>query len=200
LDIKSTGIFADGSPMNQGVVSVVLNEAPAGVRSAQFVGGEGIFVKNQIGDFAGFFDGVIYAPNINQVSDRKLKSDIKPYKNALDAVSRLQVKSYRFRKDEFSFMDLPSGVRVGLLADELEAVFPELVMQNSYPLSEEWQRQLGSEKFDFKGVNYTELIPVLIKAIQEQQDIIESNEQQFQYKIDALLKRIEQLELKIIND
>jgi hypothetical protein len=184
----------------QSAMEVRVSEVFTDRRSAEFQGGLGIFVKNTSGPRAGEFDGVVFAQEFSQGSDRKLKSDIQPYHDALDAVSRLQVKSYRFRKDEFAFMNLPSGVRVGLLADELEAVFPELVMQNNYPLSKEWQRQLGSATFDFKGVNYIELIPVLIRAIQEQQSIIDSNSQKHQLQIDALLKRIEQLESNNAND
>jgi hypothetical protein len=200
LDIQSQGKFADGSPMTQGVVNIEINGNPEGVPSARFRGGEGIIVENVIGSTAGLFNGVVFAQEFSQGSDRKLKSDIQPYKNALNALTQLQVNSYRFRKDEFPFLNLPSGARVGLLADVLEAVFPELVKDNSYRLSEEWQKQLGSDKFEFKSVNYVELVPVLIKAVQEQQAIIESNEKQFQDKIDTLLKRIEQLESRFSDD
>ena len=62
-------------------------------------------------------------------------------------------------------MNLPDGYHIGLLAQELEDVFPDLVSYTPMPEDEKSQ----SEKKGYLAVNYMELIPVLIGAIQEQQ-------------------------------
>jgi hypothetical protein len=50
---------------------------------------------------------------------------------------------------------------VGFIAQEVEALFPNLVNENTYP-----------DGSTYKGVATTDLIPYLIKSIQERQKII----------------------------
>ena len=73
------------------------------------------------------------------------------------------------------------------MAQELEKVIPRLVEEGSHP---------GENKSDpeikFKAVNYIGLIPILTKAIQEQQQTITTQ----QKTIEGLLKRVEKLEQK----
>ena len=54
---------------------------------------------------------------------------------------------------------------LGLIAQEVQAIIPEVVSQIS---------KKGEDKEDFLGVSYSELIPVLIGAIQDQQAIIDA--------------------------
>jgi hypothetical protein len=54
---------------------------------------------------------------------------------------------------------------LGVLAQELKEIIPELTRQ-------------GTKEEDFMSVNYIGLIPVLIKAVQEQQSEIEELKQQ----------------------
>ena len=75
-----------------------------------------------------------------------------------------------FRTDEYKQMNLPSEKQIGLIAQDLEEVFPELVKD----IGE--MKVLNKEgKFDitpgFKSVQYTGLIPVLIGGIQDQQKL-----------------------------
>ena len=91
-------------------------------------------------------------------SDRRLKQDIRPIDYGLTHVMDLEPVSFRW-------ISRPeAGVRLGLIAQEVAEVIPEVVR--------------GSETGDqYLGLNYSELVPVLIKAIQEQQAIIESQDQ-----------------------
>ena len=83
--------------------------------------------------------------------------------------------TYEFKTDEFPYMKLPEGVHNGFIAQDIEQVFPDLVSLEKQPDS-------NQNPFLFKGVNYLELIPLLTKAIQVQQIMIED-----------LLKQIELL-------
>jgi trimeric autotransporter adhesin len=77
----------------------------------------------------------------------------------------------------------------------LEKVFPQLVTKAVQPAEYENGDRNGkklNDEVQFKAVNYTGLIPVLTKAMQEQQLLI--NQQQ--KTIDDLLKRVEKLEQK----
>ncbi len=73
--------------------------------------------------------GTINGNNI--ISDRKLKKEIKPLTNVMDNIKLLKPSTYTFRTDEFQSMNLPKEKQIGLIAQELETVYPELVMENT---------------------------------------------------------------------
>ena len=83
-------------------------------------------------------------------SDKRLKDNIKPINSALDKVCKLG--GYEF--DWNDKQDVYEGHDIGVIAQEVEAVFPELVTD----------RNNG-----FKAVKYEKLVPALIEAIKEQQ-------------------------------
>ena len=89
------------------------------------------------------------AGTLRQFSDRRLKTDIHPLTDALDALARLQPVRYRFREGA----NRPEGVHIGLIAQEVEAVFPELVSE-------------GAD--GYLSVSYANLSAVLVQALNEQ--------------------------------
>lgn len=64
------------------------------------------------------------------------------------------------------------------MAQEVEGILPEIVMDNVHPARYDGSGNLLSPEIGFKSLDYQELIPVLIKAIQEQQEQIDRQEQQ----------------------
>ena len=68
--------------------------------------------------------------------------------------------SYVMKDDE------QEEIKLGLIAQEAQKLVPEVVSQDN------------SSKEKYLGMNYTELIPVLIKAVQEQQKIIDAQTKQ----------------------
>lgn len=130
-----------------------------------------------------FFNGVIVAstPGVTAVSDRKFKKDIDALENAVDKVMKLSPVSYSFKgKEEFPSFTFPSGKQLGFIAQELETVFPEIVHQSVNPAQYDDKGNKIADKVEFKGVDYTSLIPVLTKAIQEQQTQIENQQAQIE--------------------
>jgi len=106
----------------------------------------------------------VYATiGVIQTSDANFKTNIQPTQYGLEEVLALNPVEYNWK-------DNPSGEKmVGLLAQEVQKIIPEAVVvpANGDPL----------------GMKYTELIPVLVKAIQEQQK-----------KIDELEKMVKKLQ------
>jgi len=94
-------------------------------------------------------NGDVRATGFYYTSDLALKTNIKPLENSLAKILQLQGVSFNW-KDSGE----PS---IGLIAQEVEKIFPELVSGNE-----------GS-----KTVDYGKLVPVLIEAIKEQQNEIE---------------------------
>jgi len=74
-------------------------------------------------------------------------------------------------------MNLPSGRQTGIMAQEMKSLFPELVKYSIHPSPSQKSIDEGinqpHDPVDFDAVNYTGLIPHLVKAVQEQQEMIE---------------------------
>jgi hypothetical protein len=113
-------------------------------------------------DLAGLFEGDVLCSNTYYASDPKLKENIGEYKNAIEQLTKIQVKTYTFRNKEYPQMNLPQGTQVGVLSTNLKEVFPNLVKHSVHP-----PRNKEDKRVDFEAVNYNALIPVLIQAVKE---------------------------------
>jgi hypothetical protein len=119
------------------------------------------------------------------VSDEKYKKNIEPMMGSLDKLLRLKPCKYDYRADEYKNINLPKDRQLGLVAQELEDVFPEVVHVDVAPQppiddnakdAKGKKGEPGSSETapeTYKSVDYVSLIPVLIQAIQEQQSQIE---------------------------
>jgi len=122
---------------------------------------------------AGYFDGDVWANNFYQISDRKFKTNLQPLKNPLDQLMKLKAYSYQFQTDKYPKIGLSKGTHIGLIADEVKAVYPELVKDAVKPARyNEDKTKVISPEIKYQGVDYTELIPVLVMSVQEQQKTI----------------------------
>jgi Chaperone of endosialidase len=142
--------------------------------------------------YGGYFSGTLaYTGSLFNASDATLKTNVKPFENALNSINKLKIKQYEFTADSKKTIATADGEHIGVLAQELQQVFPTLVSKQVQPIFENVKDEKGVEKRtqtgakEYLGVNYMELIPVLIKGMQEQQVLIEE-----------LKKKIEVLENK----
>ncbi len=147
-----------------------------------------------ITNFAGYFVGNVFCfGGTYQGSDRKLKKDIKGLSDALSIIEQLKPSVYSYKTDEYKQMHLPEGLQYGLIADEVQQVVPgavkKVVQPAEYENHDEKKGKKLSDEVEFNAVNYTELIPVLIGAVKEQQVIINNQQKQ----IDELKKLVEKL-------
>lgn len=95
----------------------------------------------------------------NTFSDRRLKQDVQPFKDGLNAVMQLHPVTYRY--NELSGYD-PSKQYVGIVAQDLVSVAPYMVRENGLTLRE------GTEQ-NFLAVDPSAFTYMTINAIQEQQ-------------------------------
>jgi hypothetical protein len=100
-------------------------------------------------------------------SDAKLKSNISDFTNASTLIGKLKPKTYTFKQGEYAALSLPPQKQYGLIAQELEQVLPELVTTSEMPVSRGSTGERVIE--EVKAVNYTALIPIMVKGMQEQQ-------------------------------
>jgi len=84
-------------------------------------------------------------------SDKRLKREIKDATKGLDAINKIQLRNFRYRKDNQYGLD-PEPSRVGVIAQELQEVFPEAVKENAH----------GHKTVSTDSINWA-----LLKAVQE---------------------------------
>ncbi len=94
---------------------------------------------------------ILSTGDVNSNSDIKLKTNIKTITNALEKVLSI-------RGVEFDRIDLEGKHQIGVIAQEIEEVFPDLVTENA----------------GIKSVSYGNIAAVLIEAIKDQQEQINS--------------------------
>ncbi|HSC36594.1 MAG TPA: tail fiber domain-containing protein, partial [Chitinophagaceae bacterium] len=103
-------------------------------------------------------------------SDRKLKQHIQSLQSGmLDKIMQLTPSTYDYRTEEYQ-LNLPKGKQFGLIAQDVQAIFPELVAEQIKPADTDPNtKQVISQEIKYLGVNYTGLIPIIISGVQEQQ-------------------------------
>lgn len=152
-------------------------------------GGIGILGGNPAGNWAIFGNGFSGGTtNWLNVSDEMFKSNITPLENALDIVSSLNPKSYEMNTDQFPTLNFNPGLNYGFVAQEVQQVLPTLVKEGVIPItsSESRGQQENQENVTALAMDYVSLIPILTKAIQEQQEQIETLEQRIEALENAL--------------
>jgi hypothetical protein len=106
--------------------------------------------------------GTIFATSIviTAISDERLKENVRDIDTGLNSIMAL--KPRRFDWKEGKGQDKKNAA--GFIAQEFEQVFPECVSLS----------KAGADGIEYKNINHETLIPTLVKAMQEQQAIIES--------------------------
>jgi hypothetical protein len=113
--------------------------------------------------------------NITAYSDARLKTNVKTISNALDLVRQLRGVTYNWiASGEYSY---------GLIAQEVEKIIPELVMENQNGTAEVDDLKL------IKSVDYSKMVSVLIEATKEQDLVIISQEARIA-RLEALLEKL----------
>jgi hypothetical protein len=103
--------------------------------------------------------GLLTSTDYNSSSDKRLKSNIKTVEGALDKVNSLRGVTFKWKEG--------GSDSIGLIAQEVQKVIPEVVTKDDN---------------GYLGIRYTNIIGVLVEAIKEQQD-----------QINTLKKQIEKL-------
>ena len=129
------------------------------------------------GSYAGFFHGDVFvtgsvmSPAVYTPSDYRLKKDVKTVSNScLDNVLDMNVVEYKYTQRESEIVGDTSAMKgkraawydeksavmqnkhYGFIAQELQEIYPDLVVE-------------GED--GYLGVNYIEIIPLLVRSIQE---------------------------------
>jgi len=93
--------------------------------------------------------GLLTSTDYNSSSDSRLKVNIKTIDNALDTISTLRGVSFDWKDN--------SGKSFGMIAQEVQEILPDIVTE---------------DENGFLGIKYTNMIGILVEAIKEQQEQI----------------------------
>ncbi|PKN88835.1 MAG: hypothetical protein CVU51_03180 [Deltaproteobacteria bacterium HGW-Deltaproteobacteria-1] len=156
--LKTFVVGANASGSNSG--SFVINDLGTAVSGA---GTRRMTIDN---NGIATFTNSVYALSFVPTSSLVYKTNIKTYENALETVKKLRGVSFNWKDS--------GKASVGLIAEEVDKVIPEVVAHN--------------EK-DATGVNYDSLVGVLVEAVKEQQTELDILREQ---------KRINEEQQKII--
>jgi len=121
------------------------------------------FNSNNAFTFAVSGAGIVYAVNttISAISDQRLKENIQDLDVGLNAVMQLKPRKFDWKEDKGKNI---KGDR-GWVAQEFEQVFPDMI--------DEWRDPAPEGEEPYKSVR-ADLIPVLVKAIQELKAIVDA--------------------------
>ena len=122
-----------------------------------------------------YYQAAMYMTGIYTGSDKRFKSNIRALNNPIEKLKNIQGKKYENKRT--------GATDIGVIAQNLKEVFPELVQEMPY--------KDGQTRF---VVNYQGLIPVLLEATKQQQEIIE----ELQSKVDEI--EILKQEIQMIKD
>jgi hypothetical protein len=131
----------------------------------------GLDDAHTLGDVTHRWKAVYAAGGVIATSDGRWKEDVTDLPYGLDEINQLRPVTFRWKDSQ------DDDQHYGLIAQEVAEVLPEVVVT-------------GDDPDGILGMNYAEIVPVLVKAVQEQQEQIEDQEAQIQ-EMEARLQALE---------
>ncbi len=111
-----------------------------------------------LGNSSHLWKKIYCASNVIATSDRNLKKNINPIQYGLSQVLKMKPVTFNWKAEIEK-----EQKHIGFIAQEINAIIPEVVDISK-----------TDKGIDQYGIKYSDLIPVLVKAIQEQQAIIDA--------------------------
>ncbi|WP_084165819.1 tail fiber domain-containing protein [Dyadobacter crusticola] len=128
-------------------------------KPAGTVAGQQLLVFAVAGTYMGTVTYTGAGVQYNTTSDQRLKENIKATKFGLESLKAINVYDYNFKSDS------KKALSTGVLAQELHKVYPQAVSVGG-----------ADEKTSPWQVDYSKLVPMLVKSVQELSDKVESLE------------------------
>jgi len=135
-------------------------------RNANSAGEEFIYCGDSSQRFSARSNGGLanYSANNVNLSDRREKTNFAPAKSYLDVICAIPVQTFNYIDQN---LEEDGGLTLGVVAQDVQAVAPELVMESNWANRDEEPKMRLS-------IYQTDLQYALMKCIQEQQALIQS--------------------------
>jgi hypothetical protein len=138
------------------------------------------------GSYSLYVAGSAYTTGTWGGSDIRWKKNLAVMEPVINDLIKLNCYTYNWRTTEFPEMKFDDGIQIGLVAQEVENLFPELVR---------------TDEDGFKAVAYDKLSAVLLQGIKEQQKEIESvkvENQKIKSELQLLRDELEQFKSMVL--
>ncbi len=117
----------------------------------------------------------VFADNFVNTSDLRAKQKVQSLDYGLEQINALNPVSYQWKDRE------KQGTHVGLIAQEVMEVIPEVIYDPAKNMEyDEEGKAIPTDPGARYGIRYHELIPVMIKAMQEMSQAMEKQETKIQ--------------------
>ena len=142
------------------------------------------------------------------LSDGRIKENVQEAVPGLSFISQLRPVTYTLntrKQDDITMQAMPDSIKERRMLSDADYLESSSIVRTGF-IAQEVEAAAKKVGFDFDGVStpenetdlygirYAEFVVPLVKAMQEQQEIIEQQKNDFQRQLQLLLERIESLE------
>lgn len=136
----------------------------------------------------------VYATNtVISTSDKRDKMNITPLSHGINSLLKLRPVTYIWKNEVYGktvLIDNEKRTKIGFIAQEVQQIIPEIVVEKEWRQKSEKEPDLYVKKEAKRlGMRYAEVLPIVVKATQEHQALINDIKKQ-QENIELLLKEL----------
>ena len=175
---------------NVGIAAIVAGQSISGISVA--ILGNALNINNcpEILALAGHFDGDVFVTNLTGPSDANLKENVVDISDMeIDKLFHLIPKSYFF-KQNVDAMNLPQERQYGLVAQEVDSLFPNIVSEVAHPADINDENEILNEEVTYLGISYLQFLPLLTSGWQRQEMVLSAQRERMAL-MDAELTALE---------
>ncbi|MEE9431630.1 MAG: tail fiber domain-containing protein [Melioribacteraceae bacterium] len=167
--------------------------------SANGIGGNGVITEahgedgraiaayaSGLNGWAGWFSGRVYVSGtFSNPSDKRFKKNITPLKSVLKSLDKIEGYTYNWKVEDYPERKFNNDkLQVGVIAQDLEKVYPNLVT---------------TDRDGYKSVDYIKLSVITMQAVKELNEKLKNQELSVEYQ-DKRLKELEKQNLEYRNE
>jgi hypothetical protein len=161
MQINTSGITFN--PNSWWIMNINNNNNPNGDAIFSPIAGSTCFIGTSTKPFhAGYFNAVHYNGNLYNESDSTLKENTTDLESAIDKIKYVRTVRFDYKPTGTGIDSMDRKNKIGFLAQDIMKYFPEMVKKDG-----------GNGKY---SVNYIEMIPVLLKAVQDLKTIVDQQQ------------------------
>ncbi len=126
--------------------------------------------------YAGYFAGAVLTSggSLWGASDQTFKDSIQTLGNTDSVLMQIETVSFNYKQTgNAQQLNLPKGIRYGVLAQQVEQVIPSIVREVTHPAMYDTSGVETSAAFTYKVVDMSQLVPLMLTDLQKKTNVIE---------------------------
>ncbi len=127
--------------------------------------------------YAGYFAGAVLTSggSLWGASDQTFKDSIQALVSTDSLLMQIETVSFNYKQTgNAQQLNLPKGIRYGVLAQQVEQVLPSIVREVTHPAMYDTSGVETSAAFTYKVVDMSQLVPLMLTDLQKKSSIIET--------------------------